>query len=68
MCRYIFHIGRDKTQNKISVMAGNFVLVYRLGQFCQRYPPISGFIMLFDHQNQGIDTSYVEIYVTSVKK
>ena len=25
------------------------------------YPPLTGFMMLFDHQNLGIDTSYVQI-------
>ena len=59
ICADICHIGRDMTQNRIFGYGGTF---------CPRYPPITGFIMLFDHQNLGIDTSYVEISVISVKK
>ena len=43
-------------------MAGHFVPVYLFGQFCQRYPPKTDFIMLLDHENLGIDTSYEHIF------
>ena len=53
---------------EFTVMAGHFVPVCHFGQFCQSYPPITGFIMLYGHQNMGIDTSYVEISVILVKQ
>ena len=38
-------------------MVGHFVPVRPFGQLCQSYALITGFIMLFDHQNLSIDTS-----------
>ena len=53
---------------ELSVMAGDFVPVCPSGQFCPSYPPITGIIMLFGHQNLVIDTPYVKIYVILVKQ
>ena len=56
------------TQTKIFGNGVTFCQVHLFGQYCQRYRPINGFKMLFDHQNLCIDTSYVEISVILVKK
>ena len=55
MCEDIRHIGRDMAKIEFSVMAGNFVPVIIFGPLCPSYPPITGFIMLFGHQNLVID-------------
>ena len=57
MCEDIPHVGQDMTQNKIFGNGGTFCPSLPFGQFCQSYPPITGFILLFGHQNLGIDTS-----------
>ena len=55
---------------KFSVMAGHVIPVCPFGQLCQSFPPITGCILLFDHQNLGIDTSYMylEISVILIKQ
>ena len=63
MCEDIRHIGREMTQMEFSVMAERFVPACPFGHFCPSYPPITGFILLFGHQNLVIDTSCVEISV-----
>ena len=68
MCEDILHIGRDMTQNRIFGNGGTFFPVCPFGQFCQSYPLITGFMMLFGHQNLVIDTSYVEISVILIKQ
>ena len=69
MCEDIRHIGRDMTQNGIFGNGKFFCPSLPFWTiFCQSFSPITGFKMLFDHGNLGIDTSYVDISVILLVK
>ena len=58
MCEYIRHIDRDMTRNRIFGNGGPFrPSLHFWTNLSKLYPPMTGFIMLFGHQNLGIDTS-----------
>ena len=68
MCEDIRHIGRDMTQNRIFGNGGTFCPSLPFWTILSKQPAYNWLFMLFDHQNMGIDTSYVEISVQLVKQ
>ena len=47
------HIGRDMIQNRIFGIDGTFCPSLPFWTICQSYPPITGLMMLFGHQQLG---------------